>query len=109
MLETTRLILKIMHLAYLVHEETSYCVFFSFSGHINSFDMSIRHSQERWQEHVLETEFYTNYKALRDNGVGAKLADLKSKIAVLEQILTEQEISYCDLDYEEEYTRLYSF
>ena len=109
MLERTRLILKIMHLAYLVHEKTNYCIFFSFSGHIDSFDLDIRESKERWQARVLETHFCTSYKALRDNGVDAKLADLKSKIMVLEGILADGEIAYEELDYEEEYNRVYLF
>ncbi len=109
MLEVTRLILKVMHLGYLVHLETSYCVFFSFSGHIDSFDMSIRQSQEHWRKQVLKTNFYTVYQSLCDEGIDAKLADLKSKIAVLEGILMGEGIPYEDMEYEEEYTRLYSF
>lgn len=109
MLERTKLIIKIMHLAYLVHVKTSYCVFIDFSGHIDTLQLSIRESTERWQNRVLDTEFYASYKALRDDEVGAGLADLQSKVAVLERILTEQEVPYCDLDYEEEYVRLYTF
>ena len=109
MLEVTRLILRVMHLGYLVDLGTSYCVFFTFSGHIDRFDMSIRQSKERWQERVLDTEFSVAYKALRDEGIDARLADLKSKIAVLESILIGEGIPYEDLDYEEEYLRYYSF
>lgn len=105
----TDMVIKIMHLAYLVHELTDYCVFVRFSGHIDRLEIDIRQSQEQWQVRALETTFYTSYKAERDNGIELKLANLKSKIAVLEQVLAEGEIPYEELDDHERYAKHCTF
>jgi len=107
--EEVRLTIKVLHLAYLVHEKTDYCVFIRFSGHVDRLEIDIRESQVNWETQVLRSEFSTKYMALRDARVGEKRAELQARIEVLEQILADNEISYDDLDYEEEYIRHYTF
>ena len=102
-----RLTLKLMHLAYLVHTQTHYCVFISFSGHVDFLGLSIRESKDNWQERVLEAELYAQYKKL--DGMAPKERELAANVAVLEAILNDGEIPFDDLDYEEEYSRHYTF
>lgn len=106
--ERNKLVIRILHLAYLVHVETSYCVFISFSGHIDSLDISIRASRENWQQRVLETEFYTAFKKYM-NEDHPSLPYLRSKIDVLEKILTFHEVPFDELSYEEICTKEYTF
>jgi len=109
MRERDMLVIKILCLGYLVHVRTSYCVFLDFSGHIDRASVSIRESVEFWQREVLETDFATAYKdSLREVG-GGDLADLRSKVEVLERILNDREIPCDELEYVEEYVRSYLF
>lgn len=105
--ERDKLILKIMHLAYLVHVETDYCVFIDFSGHVDSLQISIRESVAAWEVDVLETEFDTAFQDTCESG--EHHVYLKAKIQILEQILAGQEIAYENLDYEEMYSKKYYF
>lgn len=108
MTKKQQLILKIMHLAYLVHETTKFCVFISFMGHINRLEISIRESTERWENKVLETEMRVRFTKHWKEMAG-DIAYLTAKAEVLEHILQEQEILYEELEYEEEYVRHYTF
>lgn len=107
MTEKQQLILKIMHLAYLVHEMTEFCVFIDFSGHINRLDVRIRESKENWQNEVMEASITESY--MKHEKAGEILPYLTAKAEVLEHILQEQEIPFEELDYEEEYVRYYTF
>jgi hypothetical protein len=93
-----QLIIEIMHLAYLVQRNTNYCVFFSFSGHVETFEIRITESRQNWQNKVLETEFDTIYKAYRAQG--DQQAFFKAKRDVLLRIIAENEIPYelCDIE-----------
>lgn len=105
-----KLIVEIMHLAYLVHVETPYCVFFSFSGHVEAFEISIRESKENWQNTVLDSQTRRFYDDARQmDGHNPALAELLAKRDVLKQILEEQEIPYDELDCEVEYVERYTF
>lgn len=101
------LIITIMHLAYLVHSRTNYCVFINFSGHVNNLEVSIRKSRAEWQTKVLKTEFYTEY--IRLSRSGDPLALLNAKIAILKRILDEGNIPYEECDVEQIYSEQYSF
>ncbi len=107
--EETRLVLRIMHLAYLVNQRTDYCVFINFSGHVNSLHVTIAESKKRYDHDVLVSEFSTCYKVYRDQNAPPLLAELKARSEILERILTEREIPFDDLNYEEMYSRLYTF
>lgn len=50
-----------MKLCYLINKKTSYCAFFSFSGHVNAIDVSVRHSRKDYDKNVSEVkQFYLN-------------------------------------------------
>lgn len=90
--ERQRLIVEVMTLAFAVHENTDYCIFIDFSGHVNSFSISIRESKERWQNKVCETELATvigEYQSAGDVD-----SYLKAAKDVLTQILKDGEIPY---------------
>lgn len=108
MTKKQQLILKIMHLAYLVHELTEFCVFMRLSGHIGSVEISIRESREKWENVMLESRISKLYAENRKE-MDPTFSYLTAKVEVLEHILQEQEIPYEKLDYEEEYIRHYSF
>lgn len=105
----TRLVIKILHLAYLVNRMTDYCVFINFSGHVNSLGIDIAESKKEWMTNVLQVEFSTCYKAWRDKNAPPLIAELEARAEILEHILTDHEIPFDDMNYEEEYSRIYSF
>ena len=107
--EETRLVIKIMHLAYLVNQYTNYCVFIHFSGHVNSLEITIAESKKLYMNRVLTSEFSTCYKAWRDKDARPLIAELRERTELLERILTEHEIPFDDLNYEEVYERIYQF
>ena len=90
--ERQRLIVEVMTLAFAVHENTDYCVFIDFSGHVNSCSISIRESKERWQNNVCETELSTAISFYRS--AGEIDSYLKAAKDVLTQILKDGEIPY---------------
>ena len=106
MTERDRLVLKLMHLAYLVHTLTDYCVFINFSGHVEHLDISVRKSKENWQTQLFFSEIVLAYHkyCVED---GPTTAELRAKIEILERIIQEGEIPFEDMDYEEEYVRHY--
>lgn len=105
MTERQKLILKIMHLAYLVHEYTDYCVFIRFSGHVDDLAIDIRQSKKEWRVEAIKSEMETAYSKLKGNNS----MYLYAKIQVLEDILVYDEIDYEEMDYEEECIRHYTF
>jgi radical SAM superfamily enzyme len=91
-----KLVMQIMSLAYAVHENTSYCVFICFSGHVDDLEIDIRESKERWQNKVCKAERYTAYKHYRNKG--EMYADLKSIRDVLKEILQTNDIPYTSME-----------
>ena len=59
--ERGALIAEIMFLAYWVNSATGYCVFASFSGHVDTFEIEIAESKDAYHEKIASTEFYTRY------------------------------------------------
>ena len=102
--EETRLVIRVLYLAYLVQRLTKFCVFIQFSGHVNQLEIDVRESKEHWQQEALRSEFQAAYDAQRSSLelMSIHLADLKSKVDVLERILTEQAIPFDDLESETE-------
>jgi len=98
-----------MRLAYLVNQNTDYCVFINFSGHVNRLSITIAESKKLYDHDVLTSEFSTCYKSWRDKNALPLVAELRARAEVLERILTEGKVPFDDLNYEEEYTRLYIF
>ena len=89
-----KLILEIMFLAYAVHEQTEYCVFINFSGHVDSLEIQICPSKDEYQTKIASTHFYTKKYHNEDNGW------LKSKRDHLLQILKDGEIDVSGMDQE---------
>lgn len=96
--EKIKLTIELMALAFLVNEKTDYCVFIRFSGHIDSMEIEVAASKENYLNKVLRAEFDTAYKEWRKTDQPL-IANLKSRIAVLKQILKDGEIDYRELDY----------
>lgn len=106
--EKTKLTIELMALAFLVNEETDYCVFIRFSGHIDSMEIEVAASKENYLNKVLHAEFDTAYKEWRKTDQPL-IANLKSRIAVLKQILKDGAIDYSELEYQEWTARDYFF
>lgn len=102
------IVIKMLHLAYLVQAETDYCVFIRYSGHVNNLEIEIAESKERWQNKVLQTDVYDAYSILVKDHPSWK-ASMLAKVAILERILRENEIPYEDCDVEEYLVEEYSF
>lgn len=60
--EMQRLYAEIMILGMLVNENTEYCVFVSYSGHIYGVDIKICESKEQYNTEIAQTSFYTGLK-----------------------------------------------
>ena len=86
-----RKIMEIMNLAFLVHQETEYCVFIDWSGHVNQLSISIRESIENYETHVADMKFYTWWQS---NHKGVPYDELKAKEEVLKSILDTHHIPY---------------
>jgi len=106
--EKAKLTIELMALAFLVNEETDYCVFIRFSGHIDSMEIEVAASKENYLNKVLRAEFDTAYKEWRKTDQPL-IANLKSRIAVLKQILKDGAIDYSELEYQECTARDYFF
>jgi len=93
-----QIITELLHLAYLVHAKTKYCVFLEFYGHVDSLEISIRESKQNWETKVLETKFYTAYK--EHTKQADPLAYLKAKRDVLIEIIKTEDVPYelCDVE-----------
>lgn len=102
------LALRMMQLAYLVQTHTDFCVFIRFSGHVNTLDIEIAKSKEDWKTILFEAETMRLYQEQRKNSA-PKLAHLQTKIQLLEQILSDGEIPFEDLEFVEESIGYYKF
>lgn len=107
MTEKDRIILEIMHLAYLVQINTKFCVFFSFSGHVDKFEVRICASKENWQTELLSSEFHTAYKDYIDQQ--DPLAYFKAKRDILAKIINEHNIPYEECDVKKYLVEDYTF
>lgn len=105
--ERQLLIMEIMSLAFAVHESTEYCVFIDFSGHVNSLEISIRESVERYQNKVCDTEVYSVYKEYYD--IGEADAHLKAVRDILKKILKDGEVPYGEMERQIEEVVTYIF
>jgi hypothetical protein len=108
MLEKDRLMIKLLHLGYLVHIRTKYCVFIRFSGHIDQVELQVCESKEKWRNELFTGQVQTEFNKLFESEE-SHLAGLKARVLILERILEDEEIPYEEMDYEEEYVRRYSF
>ena len=75
MFNPVKLLGEVMSLAYLVNQNTDYCIFVSYSGHVNLLEVSIFPSKEEYQS---EKRLYRSDIYLDDK------RDIKSKKLLLE-------------------------
>ena len=83
--------MEIMNLAYIVDQETEYCVFINFSGHVQGLEVEIRESKSNWSTKVAEMDFYAFWN---EKYKDIPYDDLKAKKLVLESILENHDIPY---------------
>lgn len=95
--ERIKLIMEIFALAYLVQDQTDYCVFVSYSGHVDSFEIDIRESKERWQKEACKSEFKTRFENLWEKDKDNKLSWLIAKRDLLKEILENNDIPYSEM------------
>lgn len=94
--EVSQLVMKAMFLAFLINQQTGYCVFITFSGHVADIDIDIRKSKEEYEKHVVQTSFYTSLRDYQKPKEHVKF--IQDKLQVLETILKDHDIPYdmCD-------------
>jgi len=107
--ERIKLILEIFTLGYLIQDQTDYCVFMDFSGHVDSFSIDIRKSKKNYQIKVCETELQDRFLELYYKDKNDHLNYLKSRRDVLKSILENHEIPYEEMTEHIEQIRSYSF
>lgn len=78
--------------SYLINQYTDYCVFFDYSGHIDSIDIRIRKSKKEYDKDICETTIRTKYYEYQNEG--RMDAMLEAKVDVLKSILDTKEIPY---------------
>jgi len=99
-------------LAALINNKTTYCVFFSYSGHVFNVSMSIRASKENYSKDIADSEFCTWPPGLRQKWLQCADSDHLTKTRDRMKVILEVgEVDTSKLDFEDitEVTRYYSF
>ena len=107
--ERIKLVLEAMTLGYLIQDQTDYCVFMYYSGHVDSFDIDIRESKENWHNKVCETEIKDKFLEIWHKDKEDHLAYLKARISVLKEILETNSIPYEYMEEHVEHVVTHSF
>jgi len=106
----TELTLECMALAHLINEETEYCVFLDYHGHVGSIDIRIAASKRDYHNYVCEAEIYTRYGQMQRATKEEKIiASLTAKRDVLRVILETEDIPYDEMIEHITTHRQYSF
>lgn len=105
--EKIKLVLEIMSLAILVDQQTDYCVFVDYSGHIESLDIDVSESKENWRNKICKAGIRAAFSNYVDKG--EENAYLKSRRDVLREILETHEIPYHEMTEHVEEIRKYEF
>ena len=100
---------EIFALALLVNEETEYCVFVDYSGHVDTMGIRFAESKDNYNKGVFETDIRTGYKKRYKENKNDELAYLKSQRDILRQVLDRGEIPYESLTEHVEQNITYSF
>lgn len=96
--ESLKLKCEMFVLALLINEETDYCVFVSYSGHVDSIDFTLAESKQMYNSKIFETERRTNFRKRYEENKEDELAYLKAQRDVLKQILENNELPYEELE-----------
>lgn len=103
-METTMLIGEIMVLAHLVNENTDYCVFVDYAGHVGKLSLRLCESKSNYTVELAIGEMYTN-----EEFVGAVdwqeevFREMKLMKLRLRKILRDKKVDYSQLEYINEY------
>lgn len=95
-MEYYQLVAQTALLAVLVNNETDYCAFWEYHGHVSWVQIQLRESKENYQRELMLSEFDNFYEKRYsfDKEPDYKLADLRKKRAFLEYILELNDIPY---------------
>ncbi|CAH1205808.1 hypothetical protein PAECIP111893_02425 [Paenibacillus plantiphilus] len=104
-LEAALLVSEISALACMINAFTDYCVFFRFSGHVNSIDVEIARSKQEYKENDVKGSFYLPPCDPYDNE--DLLRNMKLMKLRLKKILRDKKIDYSQLNYDIEEVRHY--
>lgn len=107
--ERQKLIMEIIMLAVLVQENTDYCIFLDYSGHVDSIDVRIRESKKNWQNEVCESRITTKFQDYYHKDRSDHLASLKAKRDILKEILETHEIPTHEMEEHVEHIMNYHF
>lgn len=100
-MEKIKLMQEVIFLAMQVQEQTDYCVFVNFSGHVKSLDIDICKSKKDYEKGIAKTHIYLNHEGSIDR--------LKEVKATLLGFLETKKIDTSEMDYEIEEIRHYHF
>ena len=100
-MEKIKLMQEVIFLAMQVQEQTDYCVFINFSGHVNCIEIEICKSKKDYEKNVAKS-----YIRLNDEWSIERLKEVK---ATLLEILESKEVDTTEMDYEVEEIRHYQF
>lgn len=112
MSEKEKLIFEIMYLGYLVNKRTDFCVFVSYSGHVDSVSVRIASSKLDYNNEIASTEFYDEDNQdgfIGDNNFIGDNKWIKSKKNHLENILKDNDIDFSQMEEVRKYTTTYYF
>ena len=87
--EFYRLIGMISKMAVKVNNETTYCVFFTFHGHVDNIDIYVTPSKERYHDKIIDEEFYTVLGDQEGSHKHVSIDDLKRSYRLLSGLLDE--------------------
>jgi len=94
-IEAQELVIEIMVLGFLVNQNTDFCTFVDFSGHVNHLRIDIRKSKSLYTEELCDTQFYID--KLDEYEKQDDLKWLKVKRDHLKSILDTNDIPYEEL------------
>lgn len=96
-----KLVQEVIFLAMTVQEETSHCVFVSFSGHVENMSISIRESKEDYKERICDCNISLDSECALE-----RLQEVKMKLL---GFLEAGEVNTSEMAYDIEQVRRYKF
>ena len=103
-----RLFFEIFAMGVLVNQQTEYCVFMDFSGHVEDFNIRFAKSKEMYHEEVFQEEINLKFLEYYEKDNEDKCAWFKTMRDILKQVLEDHELPYEHLTQHIEQTITYS-